>query len=266
VPETVVLLHGFGGTRHAWDGVAARLHPERYLPLALDLPGHGRMAAERPITFAACVAHVLASAPARFALCGYSMGGRIALHVALAAPRRVARLVLVSSTAGIADALARARRRAADEALAAELEQGSFEDFIERWRSQPLFAGESEDAGRLARADHRRNRPADLAAALRGLGPGVMEPLWDSLAKLEVGVSVVVGARDGAYQELGRRMVARLPRARLLVLAGGHGLPLENPAGVAAVVEGLDSPWARSDLATQGSQRASEGLDAEPGR
>ena len=57
MPERVVLLHGFGGTRHAWDGVAARLRPERYLPLALDLPGHGMMAGERPITFAGCVAH-----------------------------------------------------------------------------------------------------------------------------------------------------------------------------------------------------------------
>jgi len=265
VPERVVLLHGFGGTRHAWDGVAARLHPERYLPLALDLPGHGRMASERPITFGTCVEHVLASAPERFALCGYSMGGRIALHVALAAPRRVARLVLVSCSAGIADELERARRRAADDALAAALEQGSFEDFIEHWRSQPLFAGESEEAGRLARADHRRNRPADLATALRGLGPGAMEPLWDSLAALEMEVSVVAGERDGAYQELGRRIVARLPRARLLVLAGGHGLPLENPAGVAAVVEGLDSPPARSGDSLPAPDPASEGRDAEPG-
>ena len=258
-------MHGFGGTRHAWDGVAARLHPERYLPLALDLPGHGRMAGERPLTFATCVAHVLASAPERFALCGYSMGGRIALHVALAAPRRVARLVLVSCTAGIADELERARRRAADDALAAALDEGSFEDFIERWRSQPLFAGESEDAGRLARADQRRNRPADLAAALRGLGPGVMEPLWDSLAQLEMEVSVVVGERDGAYQELGRGMVARLPRARLVVIAGGHGLPLENPAGVAAVVEGHEFPSARRGVSPPRPKPASERLDAEPG-
>src|SRR6202041_1125345 len=48
--ETVVLLHGFGGTRRAWDGVAALLPRERYLPLALDLPGHGEAAdAPRPI-------------------------------------------------------------------------------------------------------------------------------------------------------------------------------------------------------------------------
>ena len=44
MPETVVLLHGFGGTHRAWDGVIERLPPERYRPLALDLPGHGEYA------------------------------------------------------------------------------------------------------------------------------------------------------------------------------------------------------------------------------
>jgi 2-succinyl-6-hydroxy-2,4-cyclohexadiene-1-carboxylate synthase len=152
VPESVVLLHGFSGTHRAWDGVVARLDPERYLPLALDLPGHGAAAdAERPITFPGCVANVLAAGPERFVLCGYSQGGRIALHVALAAPERVSRLVLVSTSAGIEDATERAGRRRSDHLLADELESAPFDDFIERWRAQPLFVGEPPDASRLAR-------------------------------------------------------------------------------------------------------------------
>src|SRR5271156_6484196 len=112
MPESVVLLHGFSGTHRAWDGVIAALDRERYRPLAFDLPGHGVAAnGEHPIPFAVCVAHVLARAPERFVLCGYSLGGRVALHVALAAPERVARLVLVSTTAGIEGASARAERR-----------------------------------------------------------------------------------------------------------------------------------------------------------
>jgi len=60
----LVLLHGFGGTRRAWDGVAAELRPESYLPLALDLPGHGdSLDPPAPITFESCVAHVLAQSP-----------------------------------------------------------------------------------------------------------------------------------------------------------------------------------------------------------
>ena len=73
MPESIVLLHGFGGTRHAWDGVVAHLEAQRYRPLALDLPGHGSAAAAPgPITFAGCVAGVLDRSPERFTLCGYS--------------------------------------------------------------------------------------------------------------------------------------------------------------------------------------------------
>jgi 2-succinyl-6-hydroxy-2,4-cyclohexadiene-1-carboxylate synthase len=240
VPESVVLLHGFSSTHRAWDGVVAQLHPERYLPWALDLPGHGDAAdAERPITFASCVDHVLARSPERFVLGGYSLGGRVALHVALAAPERVRRLVLVSTTAGIEDPLERAARSASDHRLADELERGGwagFDSFIEQWRTQPLFATEPPEVSALAREDQRRNRPESLAAVLRGVGSGEMESLWDGLAQLTMPVTVLVGDRDAKFLTLGERMVELLPDAELVVVTGGHGLPLENPAAVVQAI------------------------------
>ncbi len=234
MPENIVLLHGFGGTRSAWDGVVGLLDPERYRPLALDLPGHGEAAdLSPPISFAGCTDHVLANSPERFVLCGYSMGGRVALHVALAAPERVARLVLISTTAGIEDATERDRRREADRALAEDLECGPYEEFIERWRTQPLFAEEPLEVGGLAREDQRRNRPDALAAVLRGVGTGEMQPLWDRLPELAMPVTVLVGARDAKFQALGRRMVGLLAGGELIIAPGGHGLPLESPAAVA---------------------------------
>jgi 2-succinyl-6-hydroxy-2,4-cyclohexadiene-1-carboxylate synthase len=231
------LLHGFSGTQRAWDGVLALLDRERYRPLALDLPGHGQAAdCERPITFAGAVASVLAAAPERFVLCGYSLGGRVALNVALAAPERVSRLVLVSSSPGIVDPPERAARREADQLLAKQLETEPFEEFIERWRTQPLFAHEPPAVARLAREDHRRNRPDALADALRGLGSAEMQSLWERLAELTMPVSVVVGRSDAKYLAIGRQMVERLPDAVLLTLAGGHGLVLENPAALVDVL------------------------------
>jgi len=242
MPESVVLLHGFGGTHHAWDGVIAALDRERYLPLALDLPGHGEAAgSECQITFAGCVAYVLARSPERFNLCGYSMGGRVALHVALAAPARASRLVLVSSTAGIADDAERARRRESDRALADELERIPFEDFIERWRTQPLFAADPPEVRELARADQRRNRPDALAAVLRGIGTGEMQPLWKRLGELTMPVVVVAGERDAKFRALGERMAQRLPDARVMVISGGHGLPLESSRELADVLEEVAS-------------------------
>jgi 2-succinyl-6-hydroxy-2,4-cyclohexadiene-1-carboxylate synthase len=240
VPETLVLLHGFSGTHRAWDGVIERLDPERYRPLAPDLPGHGAAAADpRPIGFEQCVTAVLGAAPERFALCGYSMGGRVAMHVALAAPERVTRLCLIAANPGIEDAGERAERSAADEALARRLESEPFEDFIESWRTQPLFARDPPRVGELARADQRRNDPQALAAVMRGLSAGAMEPLWGRLGELRMPVALLAGARDEKFTRLLERAQRLLPRAELTVLEGGHGLPLEDPAGVAAVLEQL---------------------------
>jgi 2-succinyl-6-hydroxy-2,4-cyclohexadiene-1-carboxylate synthase len=243
MPEELVLLHGFGGTRRAWDGVIAALDQERYRPLALDLPGHGQAAdAPRPITFAGAVEHVLARSSERFTLCGYSLGGRVALHVALAAPERVARLVLVSASPGIEDAGERAARRVADELIARELESAPYGQFVERWRTQPLFAADPPVVGALAREDQWRNRPDALAAAMRGLGTGEMQPLWQRLGELRMPVTVLAGARDRRFLELGRRTVELVGDGELVVLDGGHALALESPAGVA---EALHRPRPR---------------------
>jgi 2-succinyl-6-hydroxy-2,4-cyclohexadiene-1-carboxylate synthase len=243
VGDSVVLLHGFSATSRSWDAVAAHLPRESYSALALDLPGHGDAAdCERPITFAGCVAHVLARAPEQFVLCGYSLGGRVALHVALAAPQRVRRLVLVYSSAGIEDPRERALRRASDRGLADELQRAPLERFIARWNAQPLFAGDPTEVGALASEDERRNRPDALAAALRGIGTGEMDPLWGRLAELRMPVTVIAGARDHKFQALGRRMADALGAGELVVLPGGHRLPLESPQALAEAVMSQHEP------------------------
>lgn len=225
--EPVVALHGFAGTGATWSAADPAA-------LAPDLPGHGTARLVEP-TFTRCVEHVLAAAPERFVLAGYSMGGRIALHVALAAPERVTRLVLVSATAGIEDGGERAARRAADEALAAEFERLPIEEVAERWVSQPLFSRDPPEARALQRVDVLRNDPAGLAAALRGIGTGAMTPLWDRLGELRMPATVLAGERDAKYVALGERLTAALPGAELRVVPGaGHGLPREAPDGLLA--------------------------------
>ena len=258
MPEQVVLLHGFGGTHRAWDGVTALLDRERYNAHALDLPGHGTRASERPVSFDGCVRSVLDAAPERFVLGGYSLGGRIAQHVALAAADRVRGLLLVSTSAGIEDPQERAARRAADENLARELEEGPFEEFIERWRSQSLFAAELAAARELAVADQRRNDPHALAAVLRGIGAGEMEPLWDRLAALAMPATILAGERDERFVAYAQRMAALMPDARLAIAPGGHGLVLENPGAVAGEITALAGRLMRS--AATGSPNRHDGL------
>jgi 2-succinyl-6-hydroxy-2,4-cyclohexadiene-1-carboxylate synthase len=176
-----------------------------------------------------------------FVLAGYSMGGRIALHAALGLGERVRRLVLVGASPGLADPAERAARRREDEALAARLVAGSLEAFLREWAALPLFAGMPRGVAEQADADRRRNTAAGLAAALRGLGTGVMPSLWERLPGLAVPVTLVVGARDAKFRAIAERMAAALPDARVVVAEGaGHAVQLEAPDVVAAAVAGPD--------------------------
>src|SRR5256885_7028299 len=130
VAPTVVLLHGFTQTRRSWRRTVQALGG-RYRALAPDLPGHGQ-AADRVASFDACTAYVRALAPERFTLAGYSMGGRVALHVALALGDRLDQLVLIGASPGLADSAERAVRRGADAALAARIEAIRVEAFVRR--------------------------------------------------------------------------------------------------------------------------------------
>lgn len=238
MPETLVLLHGFGGTHRAWDPVLPELDHERYNPIVPDLRGHGTKAHVRPISFDGCMDDVLAAAPDRFVLCGYSMGGRIAQKVALAAPERVSRLVLVATSAGIPDPDVRAARIAEDRALADEVEDMTVEEFVTRWQAQPIFVGTPPEAARFWGDDLARNDPAALAEALRTIGGGAMEPFWDRVGELTMPVTIVVGERDEKFVRFAREeYVPRIPHAEVHVIDGvGHGIPREAPRELAALI------------------------------
>jgi 2-succinyl-6-hydroxy-2,4-cyclohexadiene-1-carboxylate synthase len=235
---TLVLLHGFTQTRQSWRRTIAALGG-RYRALAPDLPGHGQAAERRPASFAACAAYVRALGGDRFTLAGYSMGGRIALYTALTLPRHVERLVLVGASPGIADAAEREERRRTDEALAARIESVALEAFATEWGSQELFAGQPERVAAAAHADRLRNTPHGLAAALRGLGTGVMPPLWDRLGELAMPVTLVVGERDAKFRAIAGRMSGAIRDCNVVVVDGaGHAVQLEQPELVAAAITG----------------------------
>lgn len=228
----IVLLHGFTGDATTWaafvEAWAAgdRLSNGPSLS-AVDLVGHGRSpdpddpAAYRLEAQAASVVAALESQGIdRAVWLGYSMGGRVAVTVALAQPERVAALVLVSTSPGIADDAARAERAAADEVLAATVEADGIGPFVEDWARHALFA--TQDAlgpehAEAMRVQRLGNRAPAIARTLRAAGAGAMRPLWDRLGELAMPVLVVSGALDGKYTAIGRAM------AESINAWGSHG-------------------------------------------
>jgi 2-succinyl-6-hydroxy-2,4-cyclohexadiene-1-carboxylate synthase len=232
----VVLLHGFTHTGASWDPVVAALG-ERYRALAPDIRGHGARSEVVPVTLDAVLGDLAGLAPDRFTLVGYSMGGRIALHAALALGARVDGLVLIGASPGLGDVAEREARRSADEHLAGEIERSSLEAFAERWAQTPVLAGQPPEVLAAAHADRLRNHPAGLARALRGLGTGALPSLWDRLDDVTTPVALVVGERDGKFRATATQMASALPDAEVIVVPGaGHAVHLEAPGAVAAAI------------------------------
>jgi 2-succinyl-6-hydroxy-2,4-cyclohexadiene-1-carboxylate synthase len=236
VRPPLVLLHGFTQTRHSWRRTVAALDG-RYRAVTPDLPGHGQLSERRPASLAATLGYLRALVEEPHVLAGYSMGGRIALHAALARPELVRRLVLVGASPGLAAETERAERRAADERLADRIEEIGVEAFAEEWAALPLWAGQPERVREASRADRLRNTPGGLAAALRGLGTGALPSLWERLGDVTVPVTLVVGERDEKFAAIAARMAERLPDAHVATIPGaGHAAHLERPELVAAAI------------------------------
>ena len=226
----LVLLHGFTQTRQSWRRTAQALEG-RYRALVPDLPGHGQ-AVHRTASFDACAAYVRALAPARtFALCGL-LDGR---------PDRAARR-------------AHARARDRHPARARRREPGPGRSRPRGRSAAPPTTrsptGSRRSTSRPSRASGARSRCSrtsrsgsprpptrigcatrlhGLAAALRGLGTGVMEPLWDRLPELAIPVTLIAGERDAKFRGIAEAMRERLPNAQLVVVEGaGHAVQLER--------------------------------------
>lgn len=229
----VVLVHGFTQTRRSWDPFVAGLTAQHEV-IAVDAPAHGRSAAHR--TDLVEGARLLGATGGRAAYVGYSMGGRLALHLAVEEPELVERLVLVGATAGLETDEERAQRRAADEALAADLERDGLDAFLARWLANPLFATLPADAAGVE--ERKENTVAGLAASLRLTGTGTQRPLWDDLPGLTMPVLFVVGELDAKFTAIAHRMRDHWGgEASVEVIAGaGHACHLEQPAAFLDVV------------------------------
>lgn len=170
------------------------------------------------------------------AVFGYSMGARLALALALQRPRAVARLVLESGTAGMADSTERHRRKGEDDALADFIERSGMDKFVERWEQHPTLASLRPFAAQL-RSERLAHRPSGLASALRRLGAGAQPSYWDDLRDLRTPVRLIAGARDEKFAGIALRMRELLPLAELTLIPDcGHAPHLERPQ---AFVEAL---------------------------
>jgi 2-succinyl-6-hydroxy-2,4-cyclohexadiene-1-carboxylate synthase len=249
--RTVVLLHGFSGSSADWAALTPSLRAMERAVVAIDLAGHGETESPAdparytlPETTRDLEAILTQVGASEADWVGYSMGGRVALHLALTHPARVRSLILESASPGIEEPSDRARRREADNALAKRIEERGIEWFADYWSSLPLFETQWElPPATLSalRARRLQNLAAGLADSLRGMGQGAHDYMGGNLYDLRCGVLLIAGERDPKYAEVARRTASAVPGSRCVVIAGaGHNVHLEAPV---AFTDALATHW-----------------------
>jgi 2-succinyl-6-hydroxy-2,4-cyclohexadiene-1-carboxylate synthase len=231
---TLVWLHGFTQTHqsaHQFRSILTGTHEVH----AFDLPGHGQ-SSEVDATLEETADLLSSQLPDEpVALAGYSLGARVALHVALGHPEHVSALVLLGASRGIDDAALRAQRVAHDEALAERIETIGVETFLDEWLAQPIFSTLPSDP--LERAARSKN-PAGLARSLRRCGTGTQEFLGPRLKSLTMPVLCLAGVLDAKFVAEAHAIAAGVRNgAAHTIRDAQHAAHLERPDECAAVIE-----------------------------
>ena len=235
----LVLSNSLGTTQELWGRQLSEL-TQRFHVLTYDHPGHGSSELpEQPCTVEALARGLLGLLDelglGRVSVCGVSLGGMVAMELALATPERVERLVLACTSAYLGPPEPWAERA---RAVRADGLEAIADGVVRRWFTQELAQDEPKTVARF-RAMLTATPPEGYARCCEALAT------WDArerIAAIAAPVLVVAGAEDRATPvEHAELVVSRVPDARLQVLEqAAHLANAERPeAFTSAVLEHL---------------------------
>lgn len=231
----MIFLHGFLGSLADWVPLCRRFS-NMYQCLLLDLPGHGKTKASRAsdYTISATAKSLITFLDSReikrSVLLGYSMGGRLALYLAIHYPHYFERVILESASPGIQNKKDRLIRQKNDADLAAEMAQMRTEEFLQKWYEQPLFSYlRNHPKFNELLQQRMSNSSIYWSASLRGIGTGRQPSLWRKLKNLNMPILILAGEKDRKFRYIAFQMKELNPDFSISVAPRcGHVIHLED--------------------------------------
>ncbi|MBE4908407.1 2-succinyl-6-hydroxy-2,4-cyclohexadiene-1-carboxylate synthase [Bacillus luteolus] len=237
--SSLLFLHGFTGSSQNWLPIVS-MFEDTYQCILIDILGHGRTdsPANSKLYDIEKVSRDIISILDELlidnvTLIGYSMGGRLALALAINYPQRINKLILESSSPGLLLESERNIRSENDLKLANDIRKNGIEWFVNYWEQIPLFETQhslSTEVKQAIRKQRLNNKTVGLVNSLIGMGTGSQPSYWDRLGSLEIPVLLICGEVDQKFCEIAKQMSKKLPNAKVEKITGvGHAIHVEHP-------------------------------------
>ncbi len=234
----LLLLHGWMGSCVDYTEIIESLR-SRYYCIAIDLPGHGKTEVVGGdigysfINTAIGIIQLLDNLKIdRCSISGYSFGGRLALYLSLEFPDRFDKVMLESTSAGLATEIDRQTRIIQDWQVIDRLETANFADFMRNWYRQPIFIGIDlhPDFNELIQRRIETNQPDNLIKSLEYAGLGMQPYLGDRLKVHTKSISLIVGALDRKFVKIDRDIARKCPMTTIKIVSDcSHNIHFQQP-------------------------------------
>ncbi|MDP2301478.1 MAG: 2-succinyl-6-hydroxy-2,4-cyclohexadiene-1-carboxylate synthase [Ignavibacteria bacterium] len=235
----LMFLHGFASDSRDWNEVI-HLLPDTFHWITIDLPGFGKsnIPADTKFYSSEFMVELLNEFTnylnvEKINLVGYSMGGRLALSYVKKNGHKLSSLILESTSPGLKTENERRLRIASDAALAEYIKSHTLQDFINYWKSLPLFNSQkklTDEENKLIFKRMLELNKNGLIGSLSGFGAGTMSSLWNSLDEITVPTLLISGQLDEKYLGINSEMSELIPNSEWVILEdAGHNTHLEKP-------------------------------------
>lgn len=232
----LVFLHGFMSSSDDWLDIISYLSDD-YLCLLFDLPGHGKTKAtsDEDYKMEHCTSQLIKwfdkNLKRKFNLCGYSMGGRIALYLAVNYPENIDKVIVESASPGLKTEEERKKRIQIDQLRAKRLLIEPLDQFLDDWYELPLFGNINKDSTDYKNMFKRRlnNDPKLLAKSLIYMSTGNQPSLWNKLDKLKPQLLLIVGEKDTKFKQIANEINKLCNNVKASVIPdAGHTVHLDQ--------------------------------------
>ncbi len=240
-----LFLHGFLGSNNSWNEIVKLF---KKFSITIDITGHEKNFFEhKDINYSidnwCCELknQLDKESIQSINLCGYSMGGRLAICFAQKYPSLIKNLILESTTPGIISKEEKMIRLNSDFMLCYNI-VSDYNKFILEWEQLSLFKNQfkkNKNGFINQRKIRLSHNPLQISKSLQVFSQGKLADYYSSLPKFSFPINIITGRFDKKYTSIGKQIDSLCKNSTHYILDCGHNVHLEEPILYTQIIKNI---------------------------